>query len=90
MVFLPVALDVQPLLIAAVMVSHDEEVEAIGPQQARLAEVMRKLGWVRANNARTISVKQRMVVGWVKGERPWPLVKLDRFDEALVVEEPST
>jgi hypothetical protein len=40
-------------------------------QSRRIADAMRSLGWDRANNARTVKIAGKMVVGWVKGEQPW-------------------
>jgi hypothetical protein len=40
-------------------------------QSRRISDAMRSLGWDRANNARTVKIAGKMVVGWVKGEQPW-------------------
>jgi hypothetical protein len=48
-------------------------------QNQRMGEAMRALGWHRANSAGTIAISKHVkVTGFVKGKKPWKLVRIQR------------
>ena len=47
-------------------------------QNRRMGDAMRLLGWDRANSAGTISAHGKNVMGWVRGDQPYRLVKVQR------------
>ena len=55
-----------------------------GQEQARrVSEAMRTLGWRRPNEASTVKIDGRSVVGWVKGDHPWETITFRREEGCL-------
>jgi hypothetical protein len=49
-------------------------------QNNRIGVAMRQLGWKRANKAGSIAIGSQHVSGYVIGEKPWPLVRVEMDD----------
>jgi hypothetical protein len=55
---------------------------------ARMGKAMRDLGWRRANEANTVRIGGRLMVGYVKGEPPWPTVTM--VEGEVIIEKEET
>jgi predicted P-loop ATPase len=53
-------------------------------QSRRVSDAMKRLGWRRPNSAMTIKVDGKDVVGWVKGEKPWPEIVVQRCSDGTI------
>src|SRR5262249_14963532 len=60
-------------------------------QSRRVSEAMLSLGWRRPNSNGTISIGGKTLMGFVKGDKPWPTITATRhYTVGLIwtVEEP--